>query len=118
MIEKRIAAKWTADKQMLFHIKYKEVKKDVTTAQILALFLGGLGAHRFYLGEIWIGFVYAIFVWTFIPMIVAFFEVFTMGSKIAKFNALRALALMRQLEPRPAPSQREAPATPPMVAKS
>ena len=42
-------------------------------AALLALFLGGIGIHKFYLGKS-IGILYILFCWTFIPAIVAFFE--------------------------------------------
>ncbi|HMG82735.1 MAG TPA: NINE protein [Ferruginibacter sp.] len=45
--------------------------KSKTTAAILAFFLGGLGIHRFYLGQSGKGFLYLIFCWTFIPSIIA-----------------------------------------------
>ncbi|RJX80311.1 NINE protein [Escherichia coli] len=45
------------------------------TAALLAFFLGGLGAHKFYLGKVGQGFLY-LFCWTFIPAIVAFIEFF------------------------------------------
>tara|TARA_R110000868_G_scaffold48678_2_gene157626 strand:+ start:1018 stop:1341 length:324 start_codon:yes stop_codon:yes gene_type:complete len=48
-------------------------KSRITTA-LLAFFLGGLGVHRFYLGNIGLGFLYLIFCWTFIPAVVAFVE--------------------------------------------
>jgi TM2 domain-containing membrane protein YozV len=48
--------------------------KDKTTAFILAWFFGGLGIHRFYLGENGAGLLYFIFCWTFIPAFIAFFE--------------------------------------------
>lgn len=48
-------------------------KKRIVAA-VLALFLGGIGAHKFYLGKNAQGFVYLIFVWTFAPAIIAFFE--------------------------------------------
>ncbi len=41
---------------------------------MLALLLGGIGAHKFYLGRIGMGILYLVFVWTFIPAIVAFVE--------------------------------------------
>lgn len=48
--------------------------KNRTTAALLALLLGGIGAHRFYLGmPIW-GVVYVLFCWTLVPALVAFFE--------------------------------------------
>ncbi len=37
--------------------------KDKTAAGILALFLGWLGFHRFYLGQVGLGIVYLIFCW-------------------------------------------------------
>lgn len=43
-------------------------------AALLALFLGGLGAHKFYLGKPALGLVYLIFCWTFIPAVVALIE--------------------------------------------
>lgn len=45
-----------------------------TTAAVLAFFLGGLGAHKFYLGRIGWGIVYLLFCWTFIPSVIAFVE--------------------------------------------
>jgi TM2 domain-containing membrane protein YozV len=48
--------------------------KDRTTAGILALLLGGIGAHKFYLGETGLGVLYLCFSWTLIPAIVGFIE--------------------------------------------
>lgn len=61
--------------------------KDKTTAGVLALVLGGIGAHKFYLGRTGQGLLYLIFFWTFIPALVAFIEAityFTMNE--ASFN--------------------------------
>nr|WP_257719828.1 TM2 domain-containing protein [Psychrobacter urativorans] len=44
------------------------------TAALLAFFLGGFGAHKFYLGKVGMGILYLIFFWTFIPAIIAFIE--------------------------------------------
>lgn len=43
-------------------------------AALLALCLGGLGVHKFYLGQTFMGLIYLILCWTFLPMIAAFFE--------------------------------------------
>jgi TM2 domain-containing membrane protein YozV len=48
--------------------------KDRSTAIILCFFLGGFGIHKFYLGRTFAGVMYAIFCWTMIPSIIAFFE--------------------------------------------
>lgn len=47
--------------------------KSKVAAGILAIFLGGLGIHRFYLGQWW-GIVYLLLVWTGIPALVALIE--------------------------------------------
>jgi TM2 domain-containing membrane protein YozV len=49
-------------------------KKDKTVATLLCFFLGGLGIHKFYLGQSGLGIIYLIFFWTLIPGIIAFFE--------------------------------------------
>ncbi len=43
-------------------------------AALFAFFLGGLGAHKFYLGQPGMGILYLVFCWTFIPSIVALIE--------------------------------------------
>ena len=58
---------------MKYYLEFKTMKSKFTTA-IFALFLGGLGIHRFYLGQNGKGILYLIFCWTFIPSIVAFIE--------------------------------------------
>lgn len=48
--------------------------KSKTTAALLALIFGGLGAHKFYLGKpVW-GFVYLLTCWTFIPAFMGLIE--------------------------------------------
>jgi len=48
--------------------------KSRITAALLALFLGGLGIHKFYLGKTMQGILYLVFCWTFIPSFIAFIE--------------------------------------------
>lgn len=48
--------------------------KSKNTAGILALFLGGLGAHKFYLDRPGTGIIYLLFCWTFIPAILGLCE--------------------------------------------
>lgn len=52
----------------------KKGDKTKVAAALFAFFLGGFGAHRFYLGHVGLGILYLLFFWTFIPAIVAFFE--------------------------------------------
>ena len=45
-------------------------RKSRSTAILLALFLGGLGIHRFYLNQPGFGVVCLLFFWTFIPAVI------------------------------------------------
>jgi TM2 domain-containing membrane protein YozV len=47
--------------------------KDRKTASLLAIFAGGIGAHRFYLGENGKGILNILICWTFIPAILGMF---------------------------------------------
>ena len=51
--------------------------KDRAVAALLALLLGGLGIHKFYLGKVALGVVYIVFCWTGIPTLVAWIEAIT-----------------------------------------
>lgn len=48
--------------------------KSKTTAAILAIFLGGIGVHRFYLNQSGLGILYLLFCWTFIPLVVSLID--------------------------------------------
>ena len=47
--------------------------KSKVTAGVLAILLGWLGIHRFYLGQWW-GLFYLLFVWTYIPAVISLIE--------------------------------------------
>ena len=49
-------------------------KKSKTAAGILAIFLGGVGVHKFYLGKPKLGLLYLIFCWTYVPVIIGIIE--------------------------------------------
>lgn len=48
--------------------------KSKIVAGILAILLGGLGVHKFYLGQTGKGILYLIFCWAYIPAILSFIE--------------------------------------------
>lgn len=48
--------------------------KSKIVAGILAILIGGLGVHRFYMGHIGKGILYLVFCWTGIPSILALIE--------------------------------------------
>jgi len=48
--------------------------KNKVAAGVLAILLGGLGVHKFYLGKLGQGILYLIFSWTGIPSIIGLIE--------------------------------------------
>jgi TM2 domain-containing membrane protein YozV len=48
--------------------------KNKGTTILLTLFLGGLGAHRFYLDQSGKGLIYLLFCWTLIPAVIALID--------------------------------------------
>lgn len=71
--------------------------KDKNVAAILALFLGGLGVHKFYLGRIGAGVLYLVFSMTFIPAILGLIDFFVLALMDQdefnqRFNGSRSLA--------------------------
>lgn len=48
--------------------------KSKVTAGILAILLGGLGVHKFYLGKVGLGILYLVFCWTWIPAVIGLIE--------------------------------------------
>ena len=53
---------------------HRTARKDRTVAIVLAFLLGGIGVHRFYLGNIWLGLLYLVFCWTLLPAVIATVE--------------------------------------------
>jgi TM2 domain-containing membrane protein YozV len=49
-------------------------RRSRSSAILWTFFLGGVGAHKFYLGRPGWGIAYLLFCWTWIPAIAAFFE--------------------------------------------
>jgi TM2 domain-containing membrane protein YozV len=61
--------------------------RSKTTAGLFALLLGGIGAHKFYLGRVAAGVLYILFCWTLIPAFIAFIEALLLfGMSDAEFS--------------------------------
>ncbi len=90
--------------RLMFQTEYQPVKKSSTTAVVLALFLGGIGAHRFYMGQIGRGVLYCVLaglaVITIIPIsvVVAVVDCFLMPGRVRAFNKAKAEAIALKLK--------------------
>lgn len=91
----RMVNSMPSDKRTPFMLQINSVKKNPTTAVLLALFLGGLGAHKFYLGKTGAGIIYILFCWTTIPAWIALFEAFGIAGTVAKYNEAKAAEYYR-----------------------
>lgn len=49
--------------------------KSRGVAILLALLLGGIGGHKYYLGQVGKGVLYTLFFWTWIPLILSIFDI-------------------------------------------
>lgn len=86
--------------------------KSKYIAAALAIFLGGIGAHKFYLGKTGKGILYLVFFWTYIPAILGLIEgVLYLTKGQAEFDAEYNYAV-RSFSP-PAPPTPPAPSAPP-----
>jgi len=63
--------KLDTQQKLYFQQEYDKQSRNPSTALILALLLGGVGAHRFYLRQWGLGVAYLLFVWTYIPAFIA-----------------------------------------------
>ena len=76
--------------QAAFYQQMALVQKNEFIGFLFAVLLGGLGLHRFYLGEIGWGILYLVFCWTGIPTLIGFIECFFMPGRVRAYNAVRA----------------------------
>ena len=82
-------------------LTYNARKKSAVVALLLAIFLGGIGGHKFYLGNFVLGILYLVFCWTGIPSIVALVEAFTLADTVRTINKVSADELMIIVEGSP-----------------
>jgi TM2 domain-containing membrane protein YozV len=80
-----------------FYAEYAAARKDEVVGILLAITLGGLGMHHFYLRRDGLGILYLLFSWTSIPMFVAWVEAFFMPGRVRRYNALQAAHISSQI---------------------
>src|ERR1039458_3909003 len=87
----------TENQRLMLQSEMGRARKDPTTGILLALCLGGMGAHRFYLKQTGLGILYLCFFWTFILAIVAFIELFLMKSRVQEYNYAMSIELAQKM---------------------
>ncbi|HVC48534.1 MAG TPA: NINE protein [Terracidiphilus sp.] len=83
--------------QAVFYQQYELARRDEVVGILLALFLGGIGLHHFYLRRTGLGILYLCFFWTPIPWVLGFIECFFMPGRVREFNAIQAAGIAAAL---------------------
>lgn len=95
--ELALAQGMNQNQRAIYFNAFSRTRKDVTAAVLLAVFLGGFGAHRFYMGEIGWGVAYLLFSWTGIPMVAGWVEAFFLPERVRIYNVVQAQILAGQV---------------------
>jgi TM2 domain-containing membrane protein YozV len=83
--------------EAVFYQQYEATRRDEVVGILLALFLGGFGAHHFYLRRTGLGILYLFFFWTPFPWILGFIECFFMPGRVREFNVIQAAGIAAAL---------------------
>jgi TM2 domain-containing membrane protein YozV len=85
------------DQLAWFYAEYEAARKDEVIGVLLAVILGGLGIHQFYLRRDGLGVLYLLLSWTSLPMFVAWVEAFFMPGRVRRYNAIQAAHISAQI---------------------
>ena len=77
----------TDQQRTAFHANYQLEQKSEVAGVLFAVFLGGFGAHHFYLRRTGLGVLYIILGFTGIGWILGWIEAFFMPGRVRRFNA-------------------------------
>ena len=88
---------FNSEQRTLFLAETLNQRKSKAVAFLLNLFLGVFGAHHYYLGNIGVGLLYTIFCWTFVPVLVAFLELFLVSSYVDDYNRDQAEKVAKRI---------------------
>jgi TM2 domain-containing membrane protein YozV len=90
-------ANMTEQQRAWFYAEYERARKDETVGVLLALFLGGIGIHHFYLRRNTAGIIYLLFLWTGIPMVISWVECFFMPNRVRQYNVAQAIYISNRI---------------------
>lgn len=89
----RLMEDLTPEERLQFQVRYNALEKNPDVAFALNAFLGGVGAHHFYLGNVGRALLYLFFFWTFLPLLISVFELFTIRRRTRNDNERKAAEL-------------------------
>ncbi len=86
MIQPIVFPSMSDQQQAAFYAHYRAVEKDEVVGVLLAVFLGGFGAHHFYLRRPGTGVLFLLFSWTGVTYLIGWIEAFFMPGRVRRFN--------------------------------
>jgi TM2 domain-containing membrane protein YozV len=87
----------TEQQRPFFMQEMARYRKDEVIGVLLAILLGWMGAHQFYLKRNGLGILYACFFWTGIPAIASLVEAFFMPLRVQRYNEELALLIYSRI---------------------
>jgi TM2 domain-containing membrane protein YozV len=93
----RLGPNLTPQQELFFQKEYSKQSRNSSTAFVLALLLGGFGAHRFYLRQSGWGITYLLFCWTLIPLLASWVECFSIRERSMNYNKEVKLQIMQAM---------------------
>ncbi len=89
----------TIEQEVVYRQLRDKGHKSIVIAMLLALFLGGFGAHKFYLGKNISGILYLLFCWTLVPVVFSVIDLFFIPSQIRWDNSEASYKMMIERSP-------------------
>ncbi len=83
----------TDTQKMMFQSEMGRNRKNRTIAlmlTVLSIFLGGVGVQYFYMGKIGAGVASTLLIWTLVPIVMSFIQLFTIMGKVDQYNSDKA----------------------------
>ncbi len=104
-------SKFSPKQMVLLQSEFDKRKRSKTTAYLLWFFTGGLGGHRFYVGDAWKGVLLLITLGGF--LIGTLIDGFFIGKRVEEKNQILEAEILQQIAALDLPSEDEPSANPP-----
>lgn len=89
-LETEVIGALTERQKIGFMAEMDTKRKKTPTAILLTLLLGGIGAHYYYYGNIWVGVICTVFCWTWIPVLWSLIDLFLAPKYVKETNTRNA----------------------------
>lgn len=88
----------TDSQRILFQDEMRKYRKSIASGVLFCLFLGGIGAHHYYMGNTGLGILYTIFSWSGLPLIISLVEILLMPGRVRNYNETKAFEIATKVK--------------------